>query len=1625
MMSNPNDAKREQLARAAEAAAHFSEPEAAGTGRGEPPDAFLAAYYRHVAAEDILARDPSQLSGFAFLHRRLAMERPTGSALVRVQTPTSEADGWPTTRSLVQIVTDDMPFLVTSVTAELTRQGRAIHLVIHPQLQVRRNSMGHLVEVMTDENSSVSPDRIVESWISVEIDRESHGEAAEQMARGVRQVLEDVRVAVEDGPAMGEHALQATADLRAYPPAGVEQADVEEASKYLDWLGDERFSFLGYAEYHRPPDGTLDGNDKLAPAPDSGLGLLRPEQPQASRLLRHAATEPADAAPLTVTKSSERSTVHRPLYLDDIAVGVFDVQGRPIGRRQFLGLFTSAAYHESVLRIPMLRRKVAALLERMAFSPTSHSGRDVIEILEDYPRDELVQVSLDELEHAVVEILHLQERRQLRLFLRHDHRARYVSALVYLPRERYTTAACLRLEQILRDTFDANRVEYTTLVSDSVLARLHFVVRRSDAAPLAETDHAELERRLADAIRSWSDDLTDTLTIEMGDEEAARLLRVYGEAFPQAYQEDYPADVAVADLLRIDALQPDDDHAVNLYVPAGVASDQRRLKLFCAEPVSLSTVSPILQGLGVEVIDERPYELTPAEGARRWIYDFGLRYDVTAETSPEAASQLFEDAFAAVWSGAAESDGFNALVLHAGLNWRQAVLVRAYAKYLRQVGIPFSEEYLQSCLLANVDIVRLLLRLFEARFDPEAESGGKDVGQALVHQIRRALDEVASLDEDRILRSLLRLIRATTRTNFFQLDEAGMPGKSYLSLKFDPQAISELPEPRPRFEIFVYSPRVEGVHLRFGAVARGGLRWSDRRDDFRTEVLGLVKAQMVKNTVIVPVGAKGGFVVKSAPGGAHGREALMREGVDCYRIFIRGLLDLTDNLVNGQVVPPEGVVRHDSDDPYLVVAADKGTATFSDIANGVAADYNFWLGDAFASGGSVGYDHKAMGITARGAWESVKRHFRELGIDTQSENFTVVGIGDMSGDVFGNGMLLSEHIRLVAAFDHRHIFLDPDPDAAVSYAERRRLFALPRSSWADYDTELLSAGGGVYPRTAKEIPLAVQSRVRLGLADDIEALTPAELIRSILSAPVDLLWNGGIGTYIKATAESHADIGDKANDPIRLNGSQVRARVIGEGGNLGLSQLGRIEYAKVGADGTGGRINTDAIDNSAGVDTSDHEVNIKILLDRIVLAGALADKDRSRLLTQMTDEVARLVLRDNIEQNVALSVARAQAPAMLPVHRRLMAHLERQGDLDRALEFLPDDEELDQRAASGHGLTSPELSVLLAYAKITNTTQLLQSDLAEASWFERVLRAYFPSQLVERYGNQLNDHPLRREIITTSVVNDMINRAGITFSFRTQEATGASPDQIARAYTVVREVFGLSRFWAAVESAGVPVAAATALHLEGRRLLDRAVRWLLQSRQARLDVAAEISRFQPQVADLAPRIPELVQGFERERLRARAAHHEGLRTPAPLALAAAALLDVFSLLDIVEIAEAADRPDEQVASLYFTLSERFNIDRLLTLITALPQLDRWQSMARSALRSDLYAALADITSDVLATTNAQGSTSEIELADRWEAQNSEGLAQVRNTMAAIDDTGTWDLAELSVALRAIRTLVRS
>jgi glutamate dehydrogenase len=1617
-------AKDSLLARAAES----SRSDVSGHGTsGEPLGAFLRRYYRHVAPEDLVDRRAEDVLGAALSHRSLAGSRPQGTASVRVSTPEGEG------HSVVEVVSDDMPFLVDSVTAELTRHGRAIHLVVHPQLVVRRDVAGRLLAVCDASTlADAGPDcadAVVESWMRVELDREPEEERRALLASDLERVLRDVREAVEDWPKTRALALQLADDIAAEPPVGLTGLEVDEAGELLRWLADDHFTFLGSREYVLTVDES-DGEDRLRALPGSGLGILRTDQPQGEdvgRLPREISERARQRQLLVVTKANSRSTVHRPAYLDYVGVKTFDDRGEVTGERRFLGLFTSAAYNESIQRIPVLRRKAAEVLQRSGFSPSGHSGKDLLQILETYPRDELFQISVDDLEPIVLSVLHLQERRQLRLFLRRDDYGRFMSCMVYLPRDRYTTQVRQAMEEILLEAFDGVSIDYTALVSESVLARLHFVVRVDESHAVPDVDQVEVEARLVAATRSWDDDFYDALLDTCGEEEAAALARTYADAFPEAYKEDLPATEAVRDLQRLEALETDGAIDLSLYTPADAAVGERRLKLFhVGEPVSLSLVLPRLQEMGVEVVDERPYEIDRGDRPTGWVYDFGLRYVPTGELPGQDARVLFEDAVAAVWAGQAESDGFNALVLRAGLTWRQAMVLRAYAKYLRQGGSTFSQSYIEECLTSNVHISRLLVRLFEARFDPDHQSASSDLVEVLLEEIGAALDAVESLDQDRILRSILGTIRATLRTSYFQVDTNGRP-KPYVAFKLDPNRVPDLPQPRPRFEIWVYSPRVEGVHLRFGAVARGGLRWSDRREDFRTEVLGLVKAQMVKNAVIVPVGAKGGFVVKRPPADPTDREAVLAEGIACYRTFISGLLDVTDNLVNVdgriEVSPPPRVVRHDGDDTYLVVAADKGTATFSDIANQVAIDYDFWLGDAFASGGSVGYDHKAMGITARGAWESVKRHFLEMGRDTQSEDFTVVGVGDMSGDVFGNGMLLSEHIRLVAAFDHRHVFLDPDPDPAVSYAERRRLFDLPRSSWADYDTTLLSPGGGVYPRTAKSIPVSKGVRARLGLAGNVTALTPPDLLKAVLSAPVDLLWNGGIGTYVKASTESHADVGDKANDAIRVNGSQVRAKVVGEGGNLGLTQLGRIEYSLKGADGAGGRVNTDAIDNSAGVDTSDHEVNIKILLDQAVREGALDGSARNSLLADMTDEVADLVLSHNYEQNVLMGIARLQAPAMLSVHERYIKALEQRGELDRALEFLPGREEIEAREAAGVGLASSELAVLEAYAKITLKATILDSGLPDDPWLTSGLRHYFPQRIVADMPDRLAGHPLRREIVTNWLVNDLVNRAGMTYVHRAQEETGASTIEVVRAYSVVREVFGLDAFWRSVAALDHTVSTdvQAMLYLEYRRLVDRSTRWLVQVRRASIDVMGEIEHFRPEVDRLLKVMPDMLVGSEHERLLMREEEFVGLGVPRDLARRSATLLDSFSLLDVVEIAAAEKLPAEEVAAVYFVLSERMEVDKMLTRITGLPRDDRWTALARSALRYDLYAALAGLTSDVLTSTSSAQSPTE-RIATGEEA-NREGGARAQSTLTEIIDSGIFDRGTMAVALRTIRTLL--
>ncbi|WGW10678.1 NAD-glutamate dehydrogenase [Saxibacter everestensis] len=1608
-----------------------------------PPRDFLATYFAHVADEDALTLGTDALAGLAHAHWQLAQGRPAGRAVINVHNPEPDAHGYTSSRTVVDIVTDDMSFLVGSVSAELTRQKHGIQLVIHPIVVVRRDVARNVEQVLDlpSENAGlpvasgdtatldVLPNlegATVESWIHIEIDKVVDPGQLEAIEDGIRDVLAEVRASGDEFDRMRAKALDIAGELEERAPTPGLEEEAAVAARLLRWMADENFTFVGYREYDLEVE---NGDDVLIAAPGSDLGVLRSHR-QSNRpggvLTRNVQAKAREKRVLVLTKANSRSRVNRRSYLDYVGIKTYNAAGEVIGERRFLGLFSSTAYTHSVLKVPVIGEKVREIIHRSGYSRNSHSGKDLLAILETYPRDELFQADIDELYQTAIAVVHLQERRRPRVFLRRDSYERFMSVLVYLPRDQYNTDARLRIEAHLREVFDAESVDYDAWLSESVLARLHFVVRVARGKTLAEVDQTSLQQRVIEALRGWSDDLMELLVPTgpdgTGSEAEAQIAARWAHAFPEAYKEDFSPSQALEDIKHLEAAEHHDQLQMRLYTPAG-DSCRQRFAFYRAESLSLTTVLPFLANLGVEVVDERPYELSLPDGQKRYIYDFGLRYD--SETKFAGSDSRFVEAFAAAWQGLSESDGLEQLVLAAGLGWREIVIVRTYARYLRQVGLNFSETMLARVIVDNAPITRKLTEFFAARFDP---AGPEDMSERhaeearLVEELKGMLDDVKSLDADRILRTFMELMQATLRTNFYQRDEAGKH-KAHVTLKLDPSSINVLPKPRPALEMWVYSPRVEGVHLRFGRVARGGLRWSDRREDFRTEVLGLVKAQTVKNALIVPTGAKGGFFCKSLPDSSN-REAWLAEGTECYQTFIRGMLDVTDNLVyageNREVVAPRDVVRHDGEDTYLVVAADKGTASFSDTANAVAQSYGFWLGDAFASGGSVGYDHKAMGITARGAWESVKRHFRELGRDIQTEDFTAVGVGDMSGDVFGNGMLLSTHTRLVAAFDHRHIFLDPNPDSAASHVERQRLFKLPRSSWADYDVTLISEGGGVFPRTAKSVPITDQVRDRLGLESDVRALAPEDLLRAILRAPVDLVYNGGIGTYIKASTESNADVGDKANDAIRVNGDEVRALVIGEGGNLGVTQLGRIEAALHDV-----RVNTDAIDNSAGVDCSDHEVNIKIFLDRLVAAGDISPDDRDGFLLSMTDDVANLVLAHNYRQNMVLGDARVQTVPMSSVYLRMMKSFEQRGDLDRKLEFLPTTNEVNRRNEGGKGFTSPELSVLLAYGKMALSADLLASELPDEVWAQSQLKGYFPAPLVDRYADRLGQHPLRREVVTTMLVNDLVDRGGLTFAFRVMEETGADAAQTMRVFMVAKQVFGLDDYIKALEATDGTVDTGTQIEmqLEYRRLLDRATRWLVHQRPSKVDVDAEVSRYRSIIGELLPHTPELVRGTEKSVMGERAESLIERNVPRELAWRTAALLDQFVMLDIAELIDASGEDPREVASLYYTISDRFNAASMLGRIGSLPRGDRWNALARGALRDDFYAAIESVVAAVLEGTDS-GQPAEDRLA-AWEEANASQLSRAMETVDEVRQSDHGDLASLSVALRLLRTVVRT
>ncbi|WP_052664768.1 NAD-glutamate dehydrogenase [Nitriliruptor alkaliphilus] len=1582
-------------------------------GRVPEAETFVRHFFAGVLPRDLQDREASDLYGAAMASWNLARTRQRGTPNLRVSNPDLEQHGWSSTHTVVQIVTDDMPFLVDSVTMELSRHDLGIHLIVHPMMDVHRDDRGHLLDVEGQAGRDEGHE-LREAFLHVEIDHQTRPEVLDEVRARLTDVLADVRAAVDDWPAMRARLWEIHEQL-GEAPQPVEAEALAEARSFLAWLDDDHFTFLGYRSYDL--EERAEG-DIIVAQPETGLGILRGAAPSEKNL----ADQPPEVRELArartllnLTKANSRATVHRPSSLDYVGIKRFGPAGEVLGEWRFVGLYTSRIYSSRPHDIPVVRRKIATVLERADLPADTHDAKDLTAILESLPRDELFESSADELYDLAFGILGLQERRQVRLFVRRDRFGRYLSCLVFLPRDRYTTESRLKIQDVLVDAYDAGGLEHSVRLSESVLARLHFLVR---VAP-GQRDHPdveEVERRLARAVRTWQDDLADALVDAHGEGRARQLEVHYRDAFPAAYREEHDARLAVVDLERLRSLDPGGDLAMSLYRPVEAPDDRVHLKLYrSGAPITLSAVLPLLENMGCEVIDQRPYSIQPVDGPQVWIHDLGLSSPPPGPLDSTHRSAAFQDAFARVWSGDSEDDGFNRLVLRAALSWREVTLLRAYSRYLRQASTRFSQAYMEDALVDNPEVTRLLVELFHARFDPSASEREHDTLPARIDAIESALDAVTSLDVDRILRSFLHLITATLRTSHFQTDADGGP-RPCLSFKFDPSQIPDLPRPRPAFEIFVYAPRVEGVHLRGGAVARGGLRWSDRREDFRTEVLGLAKAQTVKNAVIVPVGAKGGFVVKTPPSVAGGRDALREEVEACYRIFIGGLLDVTDNIVDGQVVPPSDIVRFDGDDPYLVVAADKGTATFSDTANAISHERGFWLGDAFASGGSAGYDHKAMGITARGAWRSVQRHFRELGVDTQTAPFTVVGIGDMSGDVFGNGMLLSRTIRLVAAFDHRHIFIDPDPDPETSFEERQRLFDLARSTWDSYDRDLISDGGGVWPRTAKSVPLSAQ--VRRLLEVDAESLTPDELVSALLRAPVDLLFNGGVGTFVKASDETHAEVGDKTSDRVRVDASELRCKVVGEGGNLGFTGRARVEYAL-----DGGRINTDAIDNSAGVDCSDHEVNIKIVLDACVRAGDLTRKQRDELLVAMTDEVAELVLADNDAQTEAISSSVANAGAMVEVHRRYLHHLEQGGQVDRELESLPSDEQLVERRNEGDGLVRPEFAVLLAYTKTLLYDELLASDLPEDPWLERELSRYFPSALRERYADRITAHRLRREIVATQVANALVNQAGTTFLFRLAEETGASVTDIVRAHTVAREVFDLRGLVDEVHSLDhrVPAAVQLEMLLEARRLVERGTRWLLRNLRRPLDITATVASFAEDAAVVTELLPASLRGVDREAADVRRTELEERGVIGDLAARVACLPSRFFVLDLVTVLHGSDDSDAAaVTGIYFTLAERLHLDWLREQISALPRETRWDTLARDALREDFFSQHSRLTAEVVRQTETGDDPPD--RVDGWLRRNAAQVRRCEQMLAEIQATKTTDLARLSVALREIRNL---
>jgi glutamate dehydrogenase len=1576
---------------------------------------FAEQFFGIVALEELTQRRLSDLLGCTLSSWRLLARFEASKPQVQVFNPDYEKHGWQSTHSAVEVLHSDIPFLVDSVRMELNRRGYSIHTLQNNVFSVRRNSNGELLEILP--KGSQAQDVRQEALMYLEIDRCASAAEMKELEKALQEVLSEVRLSVEDFAAM---KIKAQELLSWLGKLKVDAAELEENQHFLKWLLDDHFTFLGYEEFS-----VTEGANGARVQYDeqSLLGLsksirsgLAPEdlaiEPEALQYLREPQL-------LSFAKAAMPSRVHRPAYPDLVSIRELDSKGRVIKECRFMGLYTSAVYSESVWNIPFIRRKVAAIKQRSGFDSSAHLGKELSRVLDVLPRDDLFQTPVDELFNTVLAIVQIQERNKVRVFLRRDPYGRFCYCLAYIPRDVYSTESRLRIQQVLMEHLQASDCEFWTFFSESVLARVQFILK-VDPKNRAQIDPQRLEKEVIQACRSWQDDYRTLIVESLGEATGTEVLSEYPGGFPAGYRERFAPHSAVVDMQHLLSLNADRQLVMSFYQPLSQSGQMLHCKLYHADtPLPLSDVLPILENLGLRVLGEYPFKLQRSDGREFWIHDFAFTYAEGLDVDIQQLNDTLQEAFVKIVGGAAENDGFNRLVLMAGMPWRDVALLRAYARYLKQIRLGFDLSYIASTLINHSEIAKELVRLFKIRFYLARKLTGEDLEdkqQKLEQAILAALDNVAVLNEDRILRRYLDLIKATLRTNFYQNGADGQP-KAYFSFKLNPRAITDIPRPTPKFEIFVYSPRVEGVHLRFGDVARGGLRWSDREEDFRTEVLGLVKAQQVKNAVIVPMGAKGGFVPRRLPQGGS-RDDVLAEGIACYRIFISGLLDITDNLKDGAVVPPQNVLRYDGDDPYLVVAADKGTATFSDIANSIAQDYGFWLDDAFASGGSAGYDHKGMGITAKGGWVSVQRHFRERGIDVQKDNVTVIGIGDMAGDVFGNGLLQSESLQMVAAFNHLHIFIDPNPDAARSFAERKRMFELPRSSWADYDSSLISEGGGIFLRSAKSIEISPQMKARFDISAD--RLPPTELLNALLKAPVDLLWNGGIGTYVKSSRETHADVGDKANDQLRVNGNELRAKVVGEGGNLGMTQLGRVEYGL-----HGGKSNTDFIDNAGGVDCSDHEVNIKILLGEIVAAGDMTGKQRNKLLVEMTDAVGKLVLGNNYKQTQALSLAERRARDRLAEYKRLMNALEASGKLDRSLEFLPGDDELNERASGGLGLTRPELAVLISYSKIDLKEALLQSLVPDDDYLAREMETAFPVLLAERFPDVMRRHRLKREIVSTQIANDLVNHMGITFVQRLKESTGMSAANVAGAYVIVRDLFRLPHWWQQIEALDYKVPADLQLQLmdELQRLGRRATRWFLRSRRNDLDAADDVAHFAPRIEALLGCLDELLEGPAREQWQSRFQSYVQAGVPEELARVVAGTSHLYTLLPIIEAADLTEQDPARVAAVYFAIGGALDLSWYLQQITSLAVENNWQALAREAFRDDLDWQQRAITVSVLQMPDApENIEARVEL---WLEQHHRLLERWKVMLGELRAATTIDYAMYAVADRELMDLAQS